>query len=52
MLGQIRKALVPVGVGVCLAALGYFGVLPTPDVIAVVTTVVTAILVYLIPNDK
>jgi hypothetical protein len=51
MFAQIRKAIVPLAVAAALAGLSIIGVLPTPDVVNVVTLVVTAVLVYFIPND-
>jgi len=51
MLASIRKALVPLVVALVMAGLAVVGVLPTPDVVNVVTLVVTSILVYFIPNE-
>lgn len=51
MFAQIRKAIVPLAVTAALAGLAAIGVLPTPDVVQVVTLIVTSVLVYFIPND-
>lgn len=51
MLATIRKAIVPVAVAAALAGLAAIGVVPTPDVVQVVTLVITSVLVYLIPNS-
>lgn len=52
MLAQVRKALVPLGVAAVLYVLGnVLGVVQTTELIDQVTLVVTAVLVYLIPNN-
>lgn len=51
MFAQIRKALVPLFVGLAIAVLAHFGVVPTPDVVQTVTLIITAVLVYFIPNE-
>lgn len=49
-LSSIRKALVPVAVALVLWLLSHFGVVETPELVTQVTLMVTAILVYFIPN--
>ena len=51
MFAQIRKALVPICVALAITGLSYIGVVPTPDIVSTVTLVVTAVLVYFIPNE-
>lgn len=51
MFAQIRKALVPLCVALALAGLAAIGVVPTPDVAQTVTLIITAVLVYFIPNE-
>lgn len=48
---SIRKALVPLCVAIALAGLSAIGVLPDPTVVNTVTLIVTAVLVYFIPNS-
>lgn len=50
-LASIRKAIVPVAVATALFVLGKIGVAETPALAEQVTLVITAILVYLIPNN-
>lgn len=50
--GQIRKALVPVGVTAVLGVLAYAGVNEDMTVGEAVTLLVTGALVYIIPNKK
>lgn len=50
-LKAIRKALVPVGVAAVLFLLGKVGVVETPELVEQITLVLTAVLVYLIPNE-
>lgn len=51
VLAPIRKALVPVGVAVVMWALARVGVVETPELAEQVVLVVTAVLVYFIPNN-
>lgn len=51
MFAQIRKAIVPLAIAAALAGLAYVGIVPTPDVVQVVTLIVTSVLVYFIPNE-
>lgn len=51
-ISQYRKALVPVGVGVVLAALATFGLMGDMTVKDAVTLLITSICVYLVPNSK
>ena len=46
----IRKAIVPVAVAAVITGLGYVGVVETPELREQVVLVVTAVLVYFIPN--
>lgn len=50
-LSSIRKALVPVGVAIALWVLSLVGVVETSTLVEQVTLVVTAVLVYFIPNN-
>lgn len=50
-LASIRKALVPVAIAGTLWVLSNLGVVETPQLAEQVTLVVTAVLVYLIPNN-
>jgi len=47
----VRKAIVPLAVALVLGVLAYFGVVQTPELVTQVTLVVTAVLVYFIPNQ-
>lgn len=51
MFAQIRKAIVPIAVAVALAGLAAIGVVPTPDIVTTVTLIITAIVVYYVPNE-
>lgn len=52
MLATIRKALVPLVVAAVGVGLAHIGILPTPDVLQTVTLIVTAVIVYFVPNAK
>lgn len=51
-LATIRKALVPVGVGLALTLFGTIGVTQDMTVSDALTFLVTAVIVYLTPNKK
>lgn len=51
MLATVRKALVPVVVAGVLVLLAKVGIVATPDIKETVTLIVTAVLVYFIPNE-
>lgn len=51
VLAPVRKAAVPVAVAAALFVLGKVGVVETPALAEQVTLVVTAVLVYFIPNN-
>ncbi len=48
---SIRKALVPVAVAGAIYILAYIGVADTPELRDQITLIVTAALVYFIPNE-
>ena len=50
-LASIRKALVPAVVAGVLWLLAQFGVVETPELAEQVVLVVTAVLVYFVPNE-
>lgn len=50
MFSNVRKALVPLGVALTLWVLSLIGVESTPGLEEQVVLVITAILVYFIPN--
>lgn len=50
-LKAIRKAIVPVAVAIVLTLLGKIGVTESPELVEQVTLVLTAVLVYFIPNE-
>ena len=51
VLAPIRKALVPAAVAAVLALLAYLGVEESISVKEAVTLLITAVLVYFIPNE-
>lgn len=48
---SIRKALVPVAVAGAVYVLAYIGVGDTPELRNQLTLIITAALVYFVPND-
>lgn len=50
-LKAIRKAIVPVAIAAALWLLAKIGLTQTPELAEQVTLIITAILVYLIPNE-
>lgn len=48
---QIRKAIVPLAVALVLWLLALVGVVETPELVTQVTLVVTAVIVYFVPNS-
>lgn len=48
---QVRKALVPLAVAGVMWLLAQLGVVETPELVTQVTLVVTAVIVYFVPNS-
>jgi len=50
-LSSIRKAIVPVAIATALWLLAQLGIVQTPELAEQVTLIITAVIVYFVPNN-